>query len=216
MIRFWFLLMFFFVFISCADKKKYHVRNAESVMINSSEKLQSILDFQQKMNSSFKNPETSPLPDRYRKNFEGLDFFNADTIYRVEAKLVRTPDAIPFMMPTTTGEKSEEVVYGIAHFSLLGKKYELEIYQSSELRLQEEYIDYLFLPFLDDTNGEETYGGGRYIDLTIPKGDILVIDFNRAYNPYCAYNKKYSCPIVPRNNNLPLKVMAGVKNFVPN
>ena len=66
---------------------------------------------------------------------------------------------------------------------------------------------------MDDSNGETTYGGGRYIDLTIPSGDILVIDFNKAYNPYCAYNEKYSCPIVPRENYLPLKVTAGVKRF---
>jgi uncharacterized protein (DUF1684 family) len=73
--------------------------------------------------------------------------------------------------------------------------------------------DYLFLPFLDDTNGETTYGGGRYIDLRIPKGDSMEIDFNRAYNPYCVYNDKYSCPIVPRDNYIDLKVEAGLKMF---
>ena len=66
---------------------------------------------------------------------------------------------------------------------------------------------------VDNTNGEETYGGGRYIDLTIPEGDTLIIDFNKAYNPYCVYNKKYSCPLVPRQNYLRTKVRAGVKNF---
>lgn len=76
-----------------------------------------------------------------------------------------------------------------------------------------EYNDHLFLPFLDDTNGDATYGGGRYIDLRIPKNDIIKIDFNTAYNPYCAYNGKYSCPIVPSENYLPVKVEAGVKAF---
>ena len=76
-----------------------------------------------------------------------------------------------------------------------------------------DYRDYLFLPFLDATNGIETYGGGRYIDLTIPESNQITIDFNKSYNPYCAYNEKFSCPIVPRENYLSLKVNAGVKRF---
>ena len=77
----------------------------------------------------------------------------------------------------------------------------------------EEYKDYLFLPFLDDTNGEGSYGGGRYIDLRIPDSDTMIIDFNTAYNPYCAYNDRYSCPIVPRQNYLDVAIEAGVKAF---
>jgi len=73
--------------------------------------------------------------------------------------------------------------------------------------------DYLFLPFLDDTNGNTTYGGGRYVDLRIPKNDTITIDFNTAYSPYCAYNENYSCPIVPRENYLDIKVKAGVMSF---
>jgi uncharacterized protein (DUF1684 family) len=70
-----------------------------------------------------------------------------------------------------------------------------------------------FLPFTDETNGMESYGGGRYIDLNVPKGNKLIIDFNSAYNPYCAYNDKYSCPIVPRENYLKTRIEAGVKTF---
>jgi uncharacterized protein (DUF1684 family) len=117
------------------------------------------------------------------------------------------------MMPTTTERKSQEVVYGIARFELHGQYFELEIYQNQELMLKEGYEDYLFLPFLDETNGNGTYSGGRYIDLSIPDGDTIIIDFNKAYNPYCAYNKKYSCPIVPRVNQLNTAVNAGVKEF---
>jgi uncharacterized protein (DUF1684 family) len=79
--------------------------------------------------------------------------------------------------------------------------------------LEEAYVDYLFLPFSDATNGNETYSGGRYIDLRIPTSDSVLIDFNKAYNPYCAYNPKYSCPIVPKQNRLPIPVRAGVKAF---
>ena len=74
--------------------------------------------------------------------------------------------------------------------------------------------DNLFLPFIDDTNGNESYGGGRYINLDIPQVDNLIIDFNSAFNPYCVYDEKYSCPIVPRENYLPLEIKAGVMNFL--
>ncbi|TMM53160.1 DUF1684 domain-containing protein [Maribacter algarum] len=208
-----FLFLGFFLLMACKQKKKYHDVAEKEMALIQTDATADILNFQRELNESFKNPETSPLPDRLRKNFESLDFFLPDTSYVIEARLLRTPDAIPFMMPTTTGEKSEEVVYGIAHFTLNGDARQLEIYQNKELMLDAEYVDYLFLPFTDMTNEEETYGGGRYIDLRIPEGDTIIIDFNRAYNPYCAYNKKYSCPIVPSVNHLETKVMAGVKDF---
>ena len=116
-------------------------------------------------------------------------------------------------MPTTTDRTSWEVLYGIAFFSLNGTEHQLEIYKSLELPDAAKKEEYLFLPFMDLTNGEETYGGGRYLNLKIPEGNSLVIDFNRAYNPYCVYNKKYSCPLVPRQNFMNTKVMAGVKQF---
>lgn len=201
------------VMISCKQDKKYHDEKEIETAYVSQNTLKDILDFQSKLNEEFKNPETSPLPDRYRKEFESLDFFQPDTSYVVKAKFVLTPEALPFLMPTTTDRKSEEVVYGIAHFQLNGKEHRLEIYQNKKLMLEEEYKDYLFLPFTDQTNAEESYAGGRYIDLSIPKTDSILIDFNKAYNPYCAYNKKYSCPIVPSVNALDIKVLAGVKDF---
>ncbi len=202
----------FILTLGCKEKKKYH-DDKEKSQIASTEALQEILDYHEAKNSEFKNPKTSPLADKDRIDFESLVFFEPDTSYVVKAVLVRTPDAKPFQMPTTTGENSTEVVYGILHFELHGKKLQLEVYQNKELMLEEGYEDYLFLPFTDETNGEETYGGGRYIDLKIPSSEVMIIDFNRAYNPYCAYNKKYSCPIVPKVNHLSTKVRAGVKAF---
>ena len=207
------LLIAALMILGCKDGRKYHDTAQAENQESKSEVIQDILNFQQELNEEFRNPDTSPLPDRYRKDFEGLSFFKPDSNFRVEARFVRTPEAVPFLMPTTTGRKSKEVVYGLASFSLNGAVFELEVYQNQELMLQEEYRDYLFLPFLDNTNGEETYGGGRYIDLSIPEGDTLIIDFNKSYNPYCAYNKKYSCPIVPRVNYLNTEVTAGVKAF---
>ncbi|MDT7829719.1 DUF1684 domain-containing protein [Pricia sp. S334] len=203
------------LFTACKENKKYHDTAKQEAPTASSDAVADILEFQKELNDEFKDPETSPLPDRYRMDFETLDFFAPDTTYVVLAKLVRTPEALPFMMPTTTGRKSEEAVFGIAHFTLNGEKRQLEIYQNQELMEQEEYRDYLFLPFTDKTNGEETYSGGRYIDLEIPDGDSIQIDFNTAYNPYCAYNPKYSCPIVPDVNALDTEVRAGVRAFDP-
>lgn len=200
--------------IACNRGKKYHDFAASGNTVkNISPKLDTIIKYHNKLNKEYKDPATSPLLDRDRKNFEGLDFFAPDTAYIVTAFLELTPEAKPFLMPTTTMRKTYEKVYGIARFTLNGVQQQLEIYQSLDLIEEEGYQDYLFLPFLDQTNGIETYGGGRYLDLKIPKNDSIVIDFNRAYNPYCAYNKKYSCPIVPRQNYLKTKVMAGVKAF---
>lgn len=201
------------VMVSCGQEKKYHDAKPNIESITKSDKLADILLFQEELNAEFKNPESSPLPDRFRIDFESLEFFEPDTNYIVEAELVRTPEALPFSMPTTTGRESTEVVYGIAKFTLNGKDHELEIYQSPELITQAEYEDYLFLPFTDNTNGEETYGGGRYLDLRIPKGNKIILNFNKAYNPYCAYNKKFSCPIVPKVNNLDTEIKVGVKAF---
>ncbi|MDO1513968.1 DUF1684 domain-containing protein [Maribacter confluentis] len=201
------------VLCSCRQEKKYHDEQMVVVESVQSDKLMDILKFQQKLNAEFKDPDTSPLPDRFRADFETLDFFEADTTFVIEADFIRTPEALPFSMPTTTDRISTEVLYGIAKFNLKGKVYELEVYQTPELIAQEKYKDYLFLPFTDATNGKETYGGGRYLDLRIPKGNKIVLDFNKAYNPYCAYNKKYSCPLVPSVNHLDVAITVGVKAF---
>ena len=119
-------------------------------------------------------------------------------------------------MKTTTDKLPEYVKYGIVTFDLFGKSYSLNIYKNLEDINKEGYREYLFLPFLDDTNGFESYGGGRYIDLDVTEEDNLVIDFNSAYNHYCVYDEKYSCPIVPRENYLPLEINAGVKAFLKN
>lgn len=171
------------------------------------------MEFQQEMNLKFKNDDNSPLKSEDRELFSALEFFPVDTIYIVAAEFVRTPGEIPFYMPTTTERLPEYVKFGELHFMLKGKDLKLNIYQNKELILQPEYKDYLFLPFTDLTNGVSTYGGGRYIDLRIPEGKLIEIDFNKAYNPYCAYNEKYSCPIPPAENDLYIEIKAGVKDY---
>lgn len=185
-------------------------------IVSCSEKKQPILgetEFQKKMNADFKDASKSPLKLKDRKNFRGLDFFKFDSTYVVQATFEKTPDEIPFKMKTTTDRMPMYVKYGIATFELKGKEHQLNIYQSLDLMEDEGFEDYLFLPFLDTTNGETTYGGGRYLDCELPENGKIKIDFNKAYNPYCAYNEIYSCPIVPRENYIQVKVEAGVKDF---
>lgn len=167
-------------------------------------------DFQKEINEQYTNPLESPLLKTDLEQFKGLPFFPIDSTFRVTANLKRTPNAEVFKMKTTTARRPEYMVYGIATFTLKDKEYQLNIYKSYGEQ-EPEYEDYLFLPFKDFTNGEETYGGGRFIDLRIPEGEEIIIDFNQAYNPYCAYNHAYSCPIVPSENSLNVEIEAGVK-----
>lgn len=170
-----------------------------------------IKDFQYKLNKEFADKRESPLTDTDRKKFKGLPFFAIDSTYRISANFTIEKKPKIFAMPTTTDRLPLYKKYGTATFTLDGKTHQLSVYQNQELIQQPEYKDYLFIPFTDATNGEETYGGGRYIDLAIPKGDTLTIDFNKAYNPYCAYNADYSCPIPPEENRLSVAIKAGVK-----
>ena len=171
---------------------------------------------QTELNEEFTNPETSILEVKDFKNFKGLDFFPLNSKYIVEARFIRTPDEKPFLMPTSTDRLPEYVKYGEAHFNIDGKTFVLNLFKSVKPYDEPGYEDYLFLPFTDLTSGDGSYGGGRYLDLRIPKGDTLIIDFNKAYNPYCAYNHLYSCPIPPKENDLSIRVEAGVRDYQPN
>lgn len=170
-------------------------------------------EFQKKINSEYKDASTSPLKEKDLKVFKGLDFYPVSDDFKVKATFELTPDSKVFKMATSTDRTPEYRCYGKATFALNGKEYTLEVYQNQKLMTDDEYKDYLFLPFTDETCGFESYGGGRYIDLKIPEGNTIEIDFNTAYNPYCAYNDRYSCPIPPRVNHMDTEVNAGVKVF---
>lgn len=170
-------------------------------------------EFQDTLNKEYGNREKSPLTDEDFKVFKGLDFYPINEKFIVEAKFTRTPNEKVFKMKTSTSRAPEYVKYGELLFTIDGKDFKLNLYQNIELIKKAGFEDYLFLPFSDLTCGMESYIGGRYIDMRIPKGDTMTIDFNKAYNPYCAYNYKYSCPIVPLENNLDIAILAGVKKF---
>ncbi len=193
-----FLLLLLIATLSCAQDKRPILGET---------------DFQRKINTEYKDASKSPLKNKDRKIFTTLDFFKFDSTYVVTATIKKTPNTDWFDMKTTTSRVSPERIFGILSFELKGKQHQLNVYQGKDAMKKEGLEDYLFLPFLDETNSFETYGGGRYIDLKIPKGNTIIIDFNTAYNPYCAYNDKFSCPIVPRINYLKTKIEVGVKAF---
>lgn len=173
-------------------------------------------DYQQKLNASYKDASKSPLKKKDLKKFKGLDFFPVDSSFIVTAKLVKTIDAPTFEMATTTDRKPLYKEYGMLSFNLKGKDCKLTIYRSQDDERDEKYKDYLFLPFTDDTSGNESYGGGRYMDVMITdekEDGTIVLNFNNIYNPYCAYNDRYSCPLTPRKNHLDIEIKAGVKVF---
>jgi len=172
--------------------------------------------YQQELNASYKDASKSPLKKRDLKKFKGLDFFPVDSAFIVIANLTKTINAPTFEMATTTDRKPLYKEYGILKFNLKGKKCVLKIYQSQDDLRDKKYKNHLFLPFTDDTSGEESYGGGRYMDVmtTNEKADgTIELNFNNTYNPYCAYNDKYSCPLTPRKNHLDVEVKAGIKVF---
>ncbi len=176
-------------------------------------KLIELSPFQQELNEKYANPDLSPLKEEDLATFKQLDFYPYDASYKVEARLERTQSSEVFKMKTTTDRLPDYRQYGILHFRLEGKDFQLPIYQNVSMLRLKEYRNLLFFPFTDDTNGETSYGGGRYIDVRIPEGDTIILDFNEAYNPYCAYNDKYSCPIPPSENYIPIEIKAGVKKF---
>jgi uncharacterized protein (DUF1684 family) len=150
------------------------------------------------------------------KDKELISFFYPNEKYRINCKFERTLNSPWFRMESSGQIKRNYRVYGIIHFQINDTTVSLNIYQSQDLMATSQYRDHLFIPFTDATSGEETYASGRYIDLEINdiKNDYVLIDFNKAYNPYCAYvNGKYNCPIPPAENRLAVAIRAGEKAF---
>lgn len=182
---------------------------------SNNEYINEIKKFQYELNTHYADAENSPLTEEDLKVFKTLDFFEINENYRVEALLELTPNAPVFEMKTTTDRLPLYKKYGIAHFRLNGENLQLSVYQNQDLQNSLEYANYLFLPYNDKTNGNTSYEGGRFIDLEIPENgsNSIIIDFNKSYNPYCAYNHKYSCPIPPSENILQIEVPVGVKAY---
>jgi uncharacterized protein len=145
-----------------------------------------------------------------------LHFFDVNEKFRVIAKFERSANNQWFEIPTSGKIRQIFRVYGTLSFTVNDTVITMNLYQSQGLMGSEQYKNYLFLPFTDATSGNETYESGRYIDLLTSdiKNNQIVVDFNKAYNPYCAYvSGIYNCPIPPKENHLPVSIRAGEKNY---
>jgi len=161
----------------------------------------------------FLTNERSPL--KSKEELKSLRFYEPDERYRVEATVQVLEGETPFDMATYAGTTKPYVRYALLKFELMGKPLELTLYRNLQLANMPQYKDHLFLPFMDATNGEATYGGGRYMDfkMTDIAGGKMTIDFNKAYNPWCAFSDGYQCPIPPFENHLGEAVEAGERQF---
>jgi uncharacterized protein len=169
-------------------------------------------EFRKDKDDFFKNDPQSPLAADQKRAFAGLNYFPETPSLRLELPLEKVPLPKPVVLPTSTGEAREYMHIGQVRFDVAGQETVLQVYTD----------DYgYFLPFVDATAPGETYGAGRYLEphdasagsaQGLDNGTLLV-DFNLAYNPYCAYNEHWSCPLPPRENRLKVRIEAGEKKF---
>ena len=173
---------------------------------------ESIIAHRQGYKDEFLKDASSPVKVEDMKYF---DFFEPDSTFRVKCDFTKTNSQTTFIIPTINGKQKEYFRYGILNFKIMGQNLQLNVYKSLLLMKIPKYKNYLFIPFKDLTSGKQTYGGGRYLDIetTDIKGDVVILDFNKAYNPYCAFSSGYSCPIPPKENHLKARIEVGEKNF---
>jgi uncharacterized protein (DUF1684 family) len=153
----------------------------------------------------FANPADSPIPAERRNEFLPLSYFPPDPVYAVPAELTPAMTRIVVRMPTSTGEVRSMDRVGTLGFMLKGQQLSLGAFVESGSA----DVNRLFVPFTDLTSGTETYAGGRYLDLDRTPTGIYVVDFNKAYHPYCYYNPTFDCPYPPAESRLPVPVRAG-------
>ncbi len=164
-------------------------------------------EFRQMKDEFFRDHFQSPLTEEQKKEFKGLNYYPENPALRFELPIewYDKPDRI--MMQTSTGDMQEYLRAGQVHFTVNREPAALQVYQAADGN------GGYFIPFVDATAPEETYGAGRYLEPEELGDDKLLIDFNLAYNPYCSYNTNWSCPIPPAENRLKVRIEAGEQNF---
>ena len=167
------------------------------------EYLTSIKNLRSDKDSYLKKDSASPIKDTI--NFKGLKYFDINPAYKITGKIDRVTSGQVINITMSGGEVEEYEAYGNLTFELEGVKCALKIFKTPEGNL--------FLPFKDLTSNKETYGAGRYLDFGVNdvKNNEIMIDFNKAYHPYCAYNQTFTCPVPPAGNTLNVAVKAGEK-----
>ncbi len=156
---------------------------------------------------AFKSGSESPIPEADRAGFEGLSYYPVDPGLRFRVRLRRYERPERLRLATNTGEMRDAIKYGYFEFEVDGEACRLQVYRTEGGG--QAGTPYLFIPFRDLTSGRETYGAGRYLDLKENTSGVYELDFNRAYNPLCAYGGSYSCPLPPEENRLPVAIRAG-------
>lgn len=191
------LLLLFSALFACSD-------SAEEMYINS------VRQHRAMINQDFLSEDHSPLTPDARAVFAGLPFFEIDPAFCVTAQVQPITTGETIEMVTSSGKPRAYLKFAVAQFELNGQAEELTLYRSIR---DSTGTEPLFVPFTDYTNGSETYGGGRYLDVDVPENGTVELDFNLCYNPYCAYSDGWSCPVPPRENALEMPVKAGVKHL---
>jgi uncharacterized protein len=159
---------------------------------------------------SFRSRTNSPFIEEDRRTFKNLNYYEPNLDYHIKAQVSKLDKQDTLLMALTSGSYEPYLHYGVAAFVVEGQAQRLELYK----KLSGESKDQLFVPFTDKTNGFETYGGGRYLDVPFEEGDkTVILDFNRAYNPFCAYNPDFACPVPPKENRLKIVIPAGEKSY---
>jgi uncharacterized protein len=171
----------------------------------------SILEERRAKDGGFKSDDGSPILKQERPSFQGLAYYPVNLDLRFSVKLNRHPDPRQIKLATNTGEIRRGLRYGYFDFQVSGQNCRLQVYRLEDVSGSKAS---LFIPFRDSTSGQETYAAGRYIDLEENTSGVYELDFNRAYNPYCAYNSEFSCPIPPAENILSIPIRAGEKKYL--
>ncbi len=167
-------------------------------------------DFRKAKDKFFKTSAQSPLTPEQKKTFKGLNYYPENPALRFELPLERYPKPARATMQTSTGDAQEYNKVGQVRFKADGQEAALQVYESVD------QPGSFFVPFVDATAPEDTYGAGRYLEPEEIHPDELLLDFNLAYNPYCAFDpQKWSCPLPPPENRLKVRIEAGEKNFHP-
>jgi uncharacterized protein len=190
------------LFFSCQQKV------SKQQVIKGDDYVKQVLFERQKKNDAFSFSEGSPF-ENLRADFAGLKYFSVDTSYRVYGTLRKNETNLKIAVRATNGEERKMEYAGEILFVLKKQSYSLPVFFQDSAKKD------FFIMFHDLTNGESTYQGGRFLE-TEAKESGIILDFNKAYNPYCHYNHLYSCPIVPKESNIPLKVEAGEKKYIVN
>lgn len=177
-------------------------------VLNEDEYLIEMKNYRTKLVEMLKFDPESPVPDSLKSQFEGPEYFEIHKAWRVTSRFEKNPVFQRYKMPRTDGKEDIYIIAGWCHFKISGQKYKLTAYQPNAKDSKS-----FFIPFRDATTGKETYGGGRYMDTRLTENKVL-LDFNKAYNPYCVYDYLgYACPFPPEENTLSIAVTAGEKNF---